>query len=391
MAYTNDPSLVLLDLDTHNVNQLLLQPALNYENVAQNLLGVYRIEQGVKDKLQMTHLIKPKNSLQPKTNCNTWNPTVSFGLETRTLEVCDFEVNGEQCADEWDKGCARNLQAAGNLVNDMEASPELNAILMAQVMLLRQGLSDDFYKVAWFGDNTFGTVDYGFDIDLSAYSVEDRAKFITMMQHCNGWWYDIVTSAQDGKVKYVDTNDGTGSGNAINPANVIGFFQQMLISSSMELRYWNRNRPNSEWPIFMVQSGIYRAYIQYLQSLGELTATGLYINGAPVPGVLTWEGFPVIEIPEWDMFDNETGSLQLTGAYAGFSMNQRALFIAQENLVMGTDVIPFQGTNSGLQVQKSPLLKDKGKIWMLANFRFGMKYAHAKLLTVGYNSSNTYV
>lgn len=392
MSFSSNAGEILLDLDTHNANRFLLAPSIQYDNIVQNQLGIYKFETGVQDRLQMTHLLKPKNNLQPATNCDTWEPTIKYGLTVRELEVCDYEVMGQQCADEWDRGCARNLQGLGNDVVNMEASNELNAVLQAQILQLRRGLGDDFYKVGWFSDPDFNKPSYGYEIDLSGYSPEDRKRLEKQQRHCKGWWYDIVTQAEAGDIKFVSTNDGTADTNVLNPENVTDFFDDIIINSNNILRFWNRSRPPAEWPIFLVQSGIFKSYIKYLKDRNEVRAHQLIVEGVPVPGIYTYENYLVAEVPEWVMWDTEVGSMLGAGSdFAGYSKYQRCVFTAQENMVMASDVIPFQGTQSGVVVQKSPLLKDKGKIWTWMRLRSGFKVAHPELITVGYNTSTNYV
>jgi ABC-type arginine transport system ATPase subunit len=97
----------------------------------------------------------------------------------------------------------------------------------------------------------------------------------------------------------------------------------------MILKNWNRNRTAAEYPLYMVQGGIFQAYRTYLQSLGTEMANVLILNGEMVPGVLMFEGYRVVEIPEWDMYDAETGNYNES---TGHSNIQRALFTAPENL-----------------------------------------------------------
>jgi hypothetical protein len=378
MPISIDPRTVVMDLDTKNTNELVIAPALQYGSMLQANLRVFKTIVGVKDKYKMTHLYKPVNVLQPGTDCDSWNPNVRMGMKTRELEVCDFELNGEQCADEWSKGCTRNMQGAGNDRIYM-TSPDLAAILQAQAALVSSSVQDDFYKISWFADPDFGTPAYGFNYDFTGKDPAEVARLTAMMQHCKGLWYDMQTAANGGHIYGIDTNDGTAGGNALNPANVLGLFQDLKQNSPVTLQYWNMDKPSQDWPMFLVSPGIFYAYKRYLQSLGQEPAYQLIINGSPMPGVLMWEGHPVVMVPEWDMFDVANGSIISSGTYAGKSNNQRIIF-AQ----------PFSGSNSSLIVQTSPVLKDKGKVFMYMGIRIGAKFAYKDLISVGWNSSTTF-
>jgi len=212
------------------------------------------------------------------------------------------------------------------------------------------------------------------------------------MEVCSGWWDEIMSRSYSSdphqKIRYVDSNDGTVSGNATNPANVVPFLRQLRMSSSQILKNWNRNRSRNDWPVYAVQSGIFNALRQYYQSLNYEAVYSIIVDGEPVTGMLTLDGYVVAEIPEWDMYDAETGNMDET---TGFSKKQRAIFTAKENLtgltnVRSLDVAP----GSGLVIQQSPLLRDKGKKYMYYAFGMGFGVAQPQLMTASWNSSDTY-
>lgn len=386
---------IILDLDVHDVNSLVLEPAFQYENFWQRTTGVYKIVLG-KSKYRMTHLNEPSNNLQPKTPCKTWKPTVSFGLRPDEVASCEYELNGEQCLDEFDQGCLRNLKPATDIITKTEGAT-ITAIEMAMAMQLSRGIGNDAYKIGWFSDPDFqADVDAGV-YDLSAMSLKEREKFIAMMEHCTGWFNELIarTSETDrfGKVRLVDANDGTASGNALNPSNIIGFLDDMISNSDPILRFWNRRRPQSEWPMFMLTPDLFKALTDYYRSIGDLNQRAYIQDGLPVPGMTTYDGYAVMEVPEWLMFDIETGSMLTSGAYSGKSKKQRALFIAKENLVALAHAQTIQGdfAGSSFVIQKSPVLKDKGVRYMYGAWGMGFGVAQPVLVTLGLNSSNSYV
>lgn len=386
---------ILLDLDTHDVNTLVLEPAFNYENIWQRTTSVYKFVVG-KTKYRMTHLSRPGNMLQPKTSCKNWNPTVSFGLRPDEVSTVEYELNGEQCLDEFDQGCLRNLKPAADIVTKDPGS-EITAIEMAMAMQIRAGLKDDSYKVAWFGDEGFRADVAAGVYDLSGKPLAEQEKIITMLEHCNGWFSELVarTSETDeyGKVRLVDTNNGTASGNGLNPANVTGLLDDMYLNSHPILRFWNRDRPQSDWPHYMLTPDLFQALIEYYRSIGQFDQRAFIMNGVAVPGMTTFNGYPVMEVPEWLMFDFETGSMLTSGAYAGKSKKQRALFTAKENLVGLAHARSLEGdfAGSSFVIQKSPVLKDKGVRYMYGAWGLGFGVAAPVLLTLGLNSSNNYV
>ena len=214
-----------------------------------------------------------------------------------------------------------------------------------------------------------------------------------MLEHYNGWWSEIKArvplASEFGRVRYVDTNDGTADGNATDPANIADYLRQMRYSAHPILQFWNLDRPKSEWPVYLLQRGLFDALIRYYESLGTEESHRLIVEGISIPNATTFEGYPVLMIPEWDMFDYETGN---TLAASGQSKKQRAIFTASMNLCGVAHTNSLEGKpESALRIEKSPLLKDKGKSWMYASLGIGFGVAQPVLMVAGYNSSDTYM
>lgn len=391
MPVSTGAELILLDLPVHDSIDLLLDPVVRYDNPVQSVLPIYDFMFG-QNKRKMLHLTSSKYNLGPKTNCDTWNPSPRMGLRPEDIIACDFELNGEQCRDEFDAACLRNLRAEGGQDPATANAPALTAIEAAMIATLRQDLSDDIFRIAHFGDpNTQELVNDGI-INLSGMSALEQERFIRQQSTCSGWWAELIARTQTqnaaARVAYVDSNDGTVAGNATLPANVTDFLDQLRYSSSQVLKNWQYNRGLNQRAKYLVQSGIFRALKQYYRSLGTELAHQFIINGEAVPGVLEYDGNLVIEMPEWDMYDNETGNIQPNG----LSYVQRALFIADGNLsglINMRELAGFPG--SGLIIQASPLLKDKGKRYIYADFALGFGIAQPALVTAAYNSSRNFV
>ena len=365
---------------------------MRYDNpLASTMPSLYDFQFG-QNKREMLSLSGSKHNLQPKQNCDTWNPTVRFGLSPSSIVAEDYELNGEQCGDEWDTNCLRNLRPPGGQSPLNPGNSPLNAIEAAMVATLRQDIADDVYRIAYFGDKDLASKITSGAISLAGMTPEQRVNFTAMMSVANGWWPEIeartLTSNVAGKIAYVDSNDGTYAGNATLAVNVTDFLDQMRMSSSLVLRNWRYGRPAIERPKFLVQSGIFRAYKRYLQGLGTEAANQFILNGETVPGVLQYDGQLVIEVPEWDMYDAETGQMSTT---TGLSLRQRALYIADMNLAGLANLTPIASyPEAGLIVQRSPVLRDKGKVFMYANMGFGFGVAQPQLVTAAYNSSTTF-
>lgn len=388
---------ILMDLNTHDMTSLMLDPVFNYDNIFQRNLGVYKFITG-KKKVKMLHLNSTNYNLQPKTSCDNWNPTPGFRLRPTEMSTCEFELNGEQCPETFEEECLRNIRGAveeGNRFRSLFGQTrEYDPLEVAIMLQIRRGLTNDLYKIAWFGNSNFSDyVEKGY-CNIDHMSPKEQAKMISMLEHCNGWWSEIEARAclpaseRWGRVRYLDTNNGTITGNALRPENICAYLDQMISRADPILLYWNRNKPRSEWPCFLLQRGLFEALRKYYEMHDCCDAYRLKIDGIEMEGVLTYKGYQVIEVAEWDMFDFECG---LISESTGFSKKQRALFTAKENLCGLSQAESLEGRpETSFAVAKDPSLKAKGKSYMYGCFGFGFGIAQPALMVAGWNSSTVY-
>lgn len=394
MATFTPPNTNILTLDLPDTNKLLIEPTLAYGNPMAGVIdgGLFHVEMG-KDKMQMTHLQKPRFNLQPKSDCKTWNPTVRYGLRSDEIVVTDYEVNGEQCNDEFDRACARNLQGSQDDKLFMDRNPGLQPLQGAMILTLQESIKDDTFRNVWFSDKSFGTGSYMYDsvLDLGNAEMdpEERARLTTMVSQQDGIWAEIKAYVDDNKIRYVDSNNGVAANNALDPANIADYLRTLKKNSSPKLRMWGRGVGSNVTtrPYFLLQSGLYEALLEYYRSLGTEASHQFILNGEAVPGVYMFDGHLVLEVPEWTMWDSEIGMMS---PVHGDSMVQRAIFTVPGNITLLANAKQLPGfENQGLIIQQSTQVRDKGVMWMYYNIGFGMSIAHNDLITVGYNSSLT--
>lgn len=364
----------LLSLPTHAVNQLILDATFNYDNPVQSMLGIYKVITG-KSKVDMTHLKSPSYSLQPKQSCNDWNPTVRIGTYGKSLETCDFELNGEQCPDEFDEGCARFIRDGSAAAMTGQKIAIIDDIQASMIMLLRESLGNDFYRILNFGDETFAAKVASGVYDLSALTPEQKARVVTQQGKCNGIWAEITERAtltnDEQKVRIFDTYDGTD--NATDPANITDFLTDMHDNSHPLLQAWD-----DDMKVWMLQPVLFNALIKYYRSRNVESAMQLLMNGTVVKNATTFNGVAVIKSNDWNMFDFETGK---TGK------NARAILTAKQNITYLLNAHTLKGFgNDSFIVQQSPLVKDKGKTFMYGAWGLGSGIAQPQLITAAKNS-----
>lgn len=394
MPTIKESSTILLNLNVEEGIDLLMEPMFQSDNPLQNRHGIFFFKNG-QDKYRMIHLSRPENTIQPKTSCDNWNPTVSFNLRPDEIGSKEYELNGEQCPDVFDAACARFLRAPIDDANRMDSllgqKTELNPLEQAMVLATREAMGQDFWKIGWHGNTNFSDMITEGIVDLSEMEIKNKENLIAMLEHQDGWWEEIRQRAALGagasdtaKIRYLDTNNGTASGNATNPAYVKDFLEDMRTRSNPLLLNWNLRRSPSEWPVYLVNRPIFNALKKYYQSFDNLMAFQYVTDGIPDPNILYCEGFEVHLMADWDYFDYETGQVRTNG----LSKNALALFTARENLSGVSNAKSLEGVpGSSLIIEKDPSVKAKGKKYMYAAMSFGFGVAQPQLMTAGFNTN----
>lgn len=389
----------VLQLPPKEATTVYLEAAVNYNNPLQNSMRLWKWVMG-KDKVRMLHLSVNRNNLQKRTNCNGWNPTVSAGLNGGTIKVTDFELNGEQCPDEFDEGYMREMrEPLANASTYFKGTPQQQQLLAAIVQGLSRGISSDIYSICYFGDkNIRANVAAGF-YGENPYpdNPVERENMLSMLEQMDGIWTEIygrvASTNEKGGIVYVDTNDGTINGNATRPENVVDYFRSMKAAAKPQLRQW-RDQTNQTFqkPVYLVQEGLFEAYKEYLRTQQNEIGHKFILDGEAVEGVLRFDGHLVILVPEWEMHDAEMGRVSTDGQNAGYSNNQRALFTVLENFTGVANMSPIEGNpNTALAVEKPEGVQFKGKVFMYASYGFGVGIAQPDLVVAGYSSNPSFI
>lgn len=364
----------MLTLETAAVNSLILDATYQHDNPVQSQLGIYKVITG-RSKVKMTHLKSPSFSLQPKTSCNDWNPNVRVNLYSSELETCKFELNGEQCPDEFDEKCASFIKDGRASSEAGRSAATVNDIEAAMILVLRETLGSDFYRIMNFGSTGFAAQVAAGTYSLAQYSPEHAARIVSMMGKCDGIWAEIAERAtladEEQKVRLFDTYDGTD--NAVDPANITDFMDDMFNNSHPLLQAWD-----DDMKVWLLQPNAYNALIKYYRSLNVESAMQLLMNGTPIKNATTYNGIAVVKNNDWNMFDYETGKN---------NKNARIMLTAKENLtvLMNAETIEGFGDASFI-VQKSPLIRDKGKTFMYGAWGIKAGIAQPQLISAAKNS-----
>lgn len=384
-----------LDLVTFNTTEaqtLGIKPGVYSRNpLAPGGSGLLKIIDNVHE-YKMLHLSIPENVLVPQSGCSTWSPSQKAYLQNDKIECAYWEVNEELCPDEFLASCLHNISSKNADVLGVmtNSSQPISAITAAIIVGLQTAIGDSTHRIGFFADPNFGAGSYHSAAKvnyLHKRSTSQKDRLVNMLNKQEGLDTVLRRRVGSGRIPFVNTNDGVGaSTNATLPANIKGFLQDMIRNSSNVLRYWKRY--GGRLPVFYLQSGLYRALLDYYATLpGGQDNRRFLVDGVGVDGVYDFEGYPVVEWVDADIFDSSVG---LTNPATGHSWNQRALFTVPDNLTLITNVRASEGLGAGLAIQTSPLLIHKGKTWMYMTYGIGAGIAYNDLCTYGYNTSYTY-
>lgn len=380
-----------LQFQPEEAHRLSVKPGVHLSNPlapGSGSTGITKVVDQVHE-YKMLHLNVPEDVLQPETGCDVWNPGEKMYMANDKITCGYFEVQEQMCPDQFLSTCLHNIGTNQATSVMLDSSQEISAIAAAIIVGLNTAIASSTHKVAWFGDPNFGTAQYHSNEKVNYVakrSTAQKERMFTMMQEIEGIDTVLRRRAGQQRVAFVNTNDGTAANNATNPSNVKDFLRDMLLMSSDALRYWHAL--TGQYPVYKVQSGIFRAYIDYLQTLpGGSDNHRFIVDGTPVPGTYDFEGFPVQEWYEADLFDFSIG---LKNPATGHSWNQRAMLTVPGNPTLITNVRQNDFA-SGLVVQKSPLVPHKGKTWMHMRLGIGAGISHNELTTYGFNTSYNFV
>lgn len=373
MVNTSGPDNIL-SLQTQDALKLIMEPVTHYPNMFEGAAKKLFFWEFGKDKTTLTHVTAPSYIIQAKQACDKWRPRGRAKLKANQIAVMDHEVMIEYCYEDFNKGCLRNMMPA----KDESKNNNLDLMDMAITRLIREALQDDFYRLAWFSQEDFRDV-----IASGRYDVQNN-EMTEMMESNNGWWPEIEAYVNDGLIRFLDTNDGTASGNAAKKTTIVEFLRELKGRSTQLLKAWNKAKTIWDRPYFLLESALFDALKQHYQDLNLSEGLSMKMNGETIPGILQFDGHIVMDMSEWESFDLECGAYNNA---TGYSKIQRALFIAPQMLSGLVNAKNLPGQTVSFNVQRSPDQRDKGMTSVYGNYGYGFGIAHQDLVTAGYNSS----
>lgn len=371
MAYTIQPNFnrfnETLSFPTDQLNVVAREKYSDTFGFYQSTYAPYSYMKINKDFKYVIHRIKSTPfPWQPYNSC-AWNPQGQVRTDTNEIDPCRLEVDMEHCHDESFDSCfeyfvtfdeagmaGEDLDADGNqLIQQVVDSVLASSSLGLRSVLIAGGLYD-FDNVTFAGE--------------TANSVQEA--IIRQNQSCKGWLARVTDLAAD----YSWINDttlipgGDTSGKKYTGDPVADLYDEILLNAQPELQGLVDEGgvaaiDGAEGaPVVLVTPAIYRAIASEWKATANAFATGGFKPRITAVDIEDGnrrmhqyyiDNNPVIPISETSQYDR-----YFAGATFGMFVT------AAGNIQLGTNFssIPTSEEEQiGMAIQKSPVLKDKGK------------------------------
>ena len=376
ITYTNER--ILATITPEQTVDLLVAPALLLANPLANDMRIFRIYQNVKGKKKIAILQNAFSVMRAPVTCE-WKPYHKADWSGREWSLCRFQIQAELCKEEYE-GCLELLEGDGVATHDPLAGG-VDALTMAYLDFIKLNLQRDIAQWIWFGDEDFGTNDYVWRMleDMIEPSEFEGLK-ATYNRECNGIWRTIFELATNGEIKN-QVQAVSAAADATKPSDVEAFFDTMLKHAPSRLTALRSSAPDQR-PAFLVQPDIFEAYWSALATRCACAENQYVIEGTPISGVLTYKGYPVIAMYEWQNFDETIGAMGTQSK----SMNQRAIFTTRGNNANLAIMHSAAEINDGVGFMvEQGSLKDSFKVYMQADFKLGTGIVDPSLIVFATN------
>lgn len=351
-------------------------------DVTNDMLGLYsRLIVDGEGKAKFGSIKTPHHLFRPRQNGCVWSPNGKIRIGLTEFDTCPIEYQGEQCPDAFWNSCFESLFTEGRGVRDLESGQIAQVVALA-LRQLSIGLGNSFFELYNFAnhpDITTADTAGSFLVDDDRW--EDYfAQMVgssTRQVNCSGMVTildELHNAGEPGYETVIPAGDIDADGNYTG--DVVALFNSMVAQAKSELKTMARrgvgNGANRRYPILLVTENIYQAYKDYLiltfpQIPGVLN---YFLQGSDptistVPGVLNWDGIPVVAWDAITSFDEIVGTT-----------STKACLVAPGTFGVASDVRDLkQYTGMGLRMVQKLDPPDNGKIYMDTTLRWGAALA----------------
>ncbi len=362
-------------------------------DITNDTLGLYsRLLVDGEGKAKFGTIKTPHHLFRPRQNGCAWNPNGKLRMGLTEFDTCPIEYQGEQCPDAFWNSCFESLFTEGRGVRDLE-SGAIAEVVTAALRQLAIGLGNSFFELWNFASHpdivtadTNGT--YNVDDDRWEDYYAQMVGSASRPVNCSGMVTILDELANEGEPGYtVDIPAGDVDADNNYTGDIVALFNQMVNAAKPELRTMARRGvgqgANRRYPVMLVTENLYQAYRDYLVTTFPQIPTVLqyFLTGASagvslVPGVLNWNGIPVVSWDAITSFDEIVGT-----------SSTKIALVAPGAFGVASDVRNLrQYQGMGLRMVQKLDPPDNGKIYMDTTLRWGAALADSEYVTYGRKS-----
>tara|TARA_R110000824_G_scaffold314624_6_gene501472 strand:+ start:4795 stop:5778 length:984 start_codon:yes stop_codon:yes gene_type:complete len=311
-----------------NFNELFLEPIFRDSDLMQ-----FRVIPNVKHVMNLYTADALSCIVQKYTTCSSSDTGETFNVNDKVLTAGRMRVAVSQCQDEFFGTYLEESFRNGINVFNLEGTALMDTILQN----VRNGISRDVVRLAWFGD----TAEAG--SSAACYNSTD------------GWWKLLIADAVVDANKVAIANSG-----AFATGDAIVALRALWAAAPSALQGVGNNEK-----AFYVSRLIYDDYLTTLESQGNAEGQRQLVDGT----IRTYfRGVEVIPMYDWDV---ATAQRLITD-------NVRAVYVAKQNLAVGTDTNDPEGE---MKMFYDDLTE---KVYVRAYFKLGVQFLHDSLVVIGY-------
>lgn len=352
-------------------------------DVTNDTLGLYsRLFVDGEGKAKFGTIKTPHHLFRPRQNGCVWSPNGKLRMGLTEFDTCPIEYQGEQCPDAFWNSCFERLFTPGRGVRDLETGA-IAEIVRDSMRQLAIGLGNSFFELWNFAkhpdiitadeDGTYKVDDERWD-DFYAQQIGSDARPV----NCAGMVTILDQLADEGEHGYNGTIPDADVDDVTNAyeGDVIALFNQMVDGAKAELKIMARRGvgmgANRRYPIMLVTDNIFRAYQDYLittfpqiPTILQYVLQGASAGVSTVPGVLNWNGIPIVSWDAISTFDEIVGT-----------QSTKIALVAPGTFGVASDVRNLrQYEGMGLRMVQKLDPPDNGKIYMDTTLRWGAALA----------------
>ena len=311
-----------------NFAELFLEPIFRDSDLMQ-----FRVIPNVKHVMNLYTADALSCIVQKYTACSAADTGETFKVNDKVITAGRMRVAVSQCQDEFFGTYLEESFRNGINVFNLEGTALMDTILQN----VRNGISRDVVRLAWFGD----TAEAG--ASAACYNSTD------------GWWKLLEADA------VVNANKVTiPASGAFVATDGLTALRAMWAAAPSALQGVGNNEK-----AFYVSRLIYDDYLTSLENQGNAEGQRQLVDGT----IRTYfRGVEVIPMYDWDVAVTQRV----------IATDVRAVYVAKQNLAVGTDTMDPQGE---MKMFYDDLTE---KVYVRAYFKLGVQFLHDSLVVIGY-------